>query len=77
MVFTRAVFPLPDACHPTLVLGPADFAKGGAAEVFRAGSGWRVVWGEPIRGRRPWTAPTEGGEGDVGGGRRGSIDPNG
>jgi competence protein ComEC len=71
LVFTRAVFPVPAACHPTVVLGPADFAKGGAAEIFRDKAGWRIVWSEPIRGRRPWTAPMDGGEGDGGGTRRG------
>jgi competence protein ComEC len=30
--------------------------RGGAAEVYREGSGWRVVWAQDRRGRRPWSA---------------------
>ena len=47
---------LPPACRGVLVLRPADFAAGGAAEVFRAARGWRIAWSQPLRGRRPWTA---------------------
>jgi len=51
----RADVARPSACRDTLVLGPADFDRGGAAEIFRQASGWRVVWSQPLRGRRPWT----------------------
>ena len=42
-------------CGRALLLQPADFAAGGAAEVFRGPKGWRVVWAQPLRGDRPWT----------------------
>lgn len=38
-----------------LVLSSQDFARGGAAELYREASGWRVVWAQDLRGRRPWT----------------------
>jgi competence protein ComEC len=44
------------ACPGRLVLGQAALMRGGAAEVYREGSGWRVVWAQDERGRRPWTA---------------------
>jgi len=44
-----------DACPGRLVLGEADFRKGGSAELYRTPSGWRVVWAQPLRGDRPWT----------------------
>ena len=56
LILTRADLEPPRACRSATVLGPADFARGGAAEIFRAGLGWRIVWSEPLRGRRPWTA---------------------
>jgi competence protein ComEC len=56
----KAEVDLPASCRGVLVLRPADFAAGGAAEVFRtqAGAkiGWRIVWSQPLRGRRPWSA---------------------
>ena len=51
----RAELTLPGSCRDTLVLRPADFERGGAAEVFKTPKGWRVVWSQPIRGQRPWT----------------------
>lgn len=45
----------PDSCGAPLVLTGADFEKGGSAEVYRDGQGWRVVWAQTARGRRPWT----------------------
>jgi competence protein ComEC len=57
----RAEVTPPASCRDTLVLAPGDFDRGGAAEIYRGKSGWRVVWSQPLRGRRPWTA-------DVGGG---------
>ena len=50
--------PSPPNCAHVLVLSGADFVQGGSAEVFRRPGGWRVVWAEPIRGRRPWTGQT-------------------
>lgn len=55
----RADLTPPPSCRGALVLGPADFARGGSAEVFGSGSGWRVVWAQPIRGNRPWTRSVE------------------
>jgi competence protein ComEC len=43
------------ACPARLVLTGADFARGGAAELYRTGGGWRLVWAQDLRGRRPWT----------------------
>lgn len=51
----RAEVRLLGACRETLTLGPADFERGGAAEVFAAKRGWRLAWSQPSRGRRPWT----------------------
>ena len=55
IVVLRANVDSPPACAKALVLGPRDFAKGGAAEIFRDPKGWRVDWAQPIRGQRPWT----------------------
>jgi competence protein ComEC len=44
------------SCGEALVLTRADFARGGAAEVFRAPHGYRIVWAQPIRGQRPWSS---------------------
>jgi competence protein ComEC len=43
------------ACEGLLVLNQDDLNRGGAAEVYRDGDGWRVVWAQDFRGRRPWT----------------------
>ena len=32
-------------------------ASGGSAELFRDHDGWRLVWANQTRGRRPWTKP--------------------
>lgn len=45
----------PETCAAPLVLTGLDFARGGSAELYRAGSGWRIVWAQDQRGRRPWT----------------------
>ena len=45
----------PETCGAGLVLAGLDFAQGGSAEIYRTGSGWRVVWAQSLRGRRPWT----------------------
>jgi len=52
----QAEVDLPRPCRGVLVLRPADFAAGGAAELFRDKAGWRIAWSQPLRGRRPWTA---------------------
>jgi competence protein ComEC len=45
----------PESCPASLVLNGADFAAGGSAELYRKGDGWRIVWAQDRRGRRPWT----------------------
>lgn len=45
----------PEACAAPLVLTGRDFAAGGSAELYRQGAGWRIVWAQDLRGRRPWT----------------------
>jgi competence protein ComEC len=56
ILILRATTPLPGACHDVLVLGRAAFDRGGAVEIFPAREGgWRLVWSQPLRGRRPWT----------------------
>lgn len=45
----------PESCGAPLVLTGADFAKGGSAELYWQGTGWRIVWAQDQRGRRPWT----------------------
>lgn len=55
LVILRNDFP-PESCGAPLVLTGVDFARGGAAELWRLGPGrWRVVWAQDLRGRRPWT----------------------
>ena len=43
------------SCGAGVVLTRGDFQRLGAAEVFALGTGWRIVWSQPLRGRRPWT----------------------
>ena len=46
----------PEPCPRALVLTGADFARGGAAELYRQDDGrWRAVWAQDLRGRRPWS----------------------
>jgi len=45
----------PESCAAPLVLAGDDFARGGSAELYRNGPGWRIVWAQDARGRRPWT----------------------
>jgi competence protein ComEC len=47
--------PAPGDCPASLVLEDADFERGGSAELYRRGDAWRIVWAQPLRGRRPWT----------------------
>jgi len=56
----RAQAPPPAACRGAIVLTRADFAAGGAAEVFAAPGGWRIAWSQPLRGARPWSASVGG-----------------
>ncbi|MEI9963550.1 MAG: ComEC/Rec2 family competence protein [Caulobacteraceae bacterium] len=49
----------PTACGRARMLTAADFARGGSAEIYPAGTGWRVVWARDLRGVRPWTAPPQ------------------
>jgi competence protein ComEC len=46
---------LPVSCRDRIVLDAADFAAGGAAELYRRRDGWWIVWAQPLRGVRPWT----------------------
>lgn len=52
---------VPQGCRADLVLSAADFRKGGSAELYRQGDGWRIVWAQPLRGERPWTVSDSGG----------------
>ena len=45
----------PPACRDRIVLDAADFATGGAAELYRRDGDWWIVWAQPLRGVRPWT----------------------
>ncbi|MDR3507274.1 MAG: ComEC/Rec2 family competence protein [Caulobacteraceae bacterium] len=47
---------VPPNCSSALVLRGSDFARGGAAEILSTPRGYRVVWSQPFRGVRPWTA---------------------
>ena len=55
ILIIRASTPLPGACRGVRVFGREAFRRGGAAEIYPASSGWRVVWSQPLRGERPWT----------------------
>ncbi|MDB5454439.1 MAG: ComEC/Rec2-related protein [Caulobacter sp.] len=56
VVVLRAPAPVtPAACRGRVLLTGDDFARGGAAELYRRPDGWWVVWAQPLRGRRPWT----------------------
>ncbi|HEX6859012.1 MAG TPA: ComEC/Rec2 family competence protein [Caulobacteraceae bacterium] len=45
----------PSGCPGKLVLDADDFERGGSAELYRAGDGWKVVWAQDLRGQRPWS----------------------
>jgi competence protein ComEC len=47
----------PPLCADTVLLAAEDFARGGAAELYRRSDGWRIVWAQPLRGDRPWSRP--------------------
>jgi len=46
-------------CPGRLVLDQPALMRGGSAELFRTASGWRIVWAQDLRGRRPWTRFTQ------------------
>ena len=54
-----------EACAGKFVVGEQALAAGGAAELYRTGNGWRVVWAQSLRGSRPWSV-RPGGEEDTG-----------
>jgi len=46
----------PGTCPGKLLLTGEDFARGGAAELWRdPAGGWKVRWAQDLRGRRPWS----------------------
>ena len=55
----RAPERVPPLCADTVLLTAEDFARGGAAELYHRGDGWRIVWAQSLRGDRPWVAPGE------------------
>lgn len=46
---------IPPLCADAVLLAAEDFARGGAAELYRRPDGWRIVWAQPLRGDRPWS----------------------
>ncbi len=46
---------IPPLCADAVLLTAEDFARGGAAELYRRPDGWRIVWAQPLRGERPWS----------------------
>ena len=57
IVVVRGPPPAKDACPDALMLTRDNFERGGSAEIFPTDSGWRVVWANAARGRRPWSEP--------------------
>jgi len=56
IVVLRGAAPVkPAACRDRVVLDAADFAAGGAAELYRRRGEWWIVRAQPLRGVRPWT----------------------
>ena len=55
VLILRAPVDPPASCKEVIVLRRLDFDIGGAAEVYPAPHGWRIVWSQPMRGKRPWT----------------------
>ena len=51
----RAPDRTPPLCADAVLLTAEDFARGGAAELYRRSDGWRIVWAQPLRGDRPWS----------------------
>lgn len=58
VVVLRGIGPVrtPPLCADTVLLTGEDFARLGAAELYRRPEGWRIVWAGPLRGARPWTS---------------------
>lgn len=59
IVIMRGPLTAGQTCRAPIVLGPEAFAAGGAANVYRNGKGWRLAWAQPLRGRRPWSNPSD------------------
>ncbi|HJV41234.1 ComEC/Rec2 family competence protein [Caulobacter sp.] len=55
VIRARAPERTPPLCADTVLLTAEDFARGGAAELYRHPDGWRIVWAQPLRGERPWS----------------------
>lgn len=51
----------PAGCGNALLLTGADFSRGGSAELYRRPDGWKIVWAQDLRGRRPWTRISDSG----------------
>ncbi|MBB5745773.1 ComEC/Rec2 family competence protein [Brevundimonas variabilis] len=51
---------LPAACQQRLVLDGADYATGGAVELWKTDAGWVAHWTSDDRGNRPWTVTGHG-----------------
>ena len=51
---------IPAGCEGQLILDGVDYARGGAVELWRDGSGWRAVWTADVRGDRPWSRLPDG-----------------
>lgn len=57
LVILRAPRP-PGPCAARTVLDATDFRRGGSLELWRRpDGGWDALWAQPLRGRRPWSAP--------------------
>ena len=59
IVMVRAPVEWPAACDGKIQLGPADFDRGGAVEIFASAKGPRLEWSETQRGARPWTGVSD------------------
>ena len=57
VVVLRAPAPAraPPLCADKVLLTAENFARGGAAELYRRPDGWRIAWTQPLRGDRPWS----------------------
>jgi competence protein ComEC len=55
LILRATVDELPWPCSRLRVFGRSAFARGGAAELYAAPGGFKVVWAQPQRGQRPWT----------------------
>ncbi len=55
ILIMRSSATAPPSCRGVTILRRADFEAGGAAEVYPTANGWRFVWAQTARGRRPWT----------------------